>query len=61
MEGIRLRGHEVTWTGTHCHALGRADDIAEIAQILLDNAARHAGGQQIALDVSRSTTASKCG
>ena len=54
VDGIRLRGHSVTWVGTHCRALGRPDDIAEIAQILLDNAVRHAGGKQVVLAVSQS-------
>ncbi len=53
VDGIRVRGHAVLWKGTRCRALGRPDDIAEIAHILLDNAARHAGGRQILVDVTR--------
>ena len=52
VDAARLRGHAVLWKGTPCSALGRADDITEIAHILLDNAARHARGHRIALEVS---------
>jgi signal transduction histidine kinase len=52
VDAVRLRGHAVLWKGTRCQALGRSDDIAEIAHILLDNAARHGSGQQIELAVS---------
>lgn len=51
VDAVRLRGHQVLWKGTRCRVLGRADDIAEITQILLDNAVRHAGGRRIALEV----------
>jgi signal transduction histidine kinase len=52
VDAIRVRGHAVRWNGTQCQALGRSDDIAQIAHILLDNAARHAGGRDIALEVN---------
>ena len=52
VDSVRVRGHAVRWNGTRCRALGRADDIAQIAHILLDNAARHASGRDIALDVT---------
>ncbi len=51
VDAVRMRGHEVVWKGTRLQALGRADDISEIAHILLDNAIRHAGGNQIAVEV----------
>jgi signal transduction histidine kinase len=52
VDAMRLCGHAVLWKGTRCRALGRADDIAEIVHILLDNAARHAGGRRVALEVA---------
>jgi len=52
VDAIRLRGHAVLWNGTRCRAMGPPDHIAEIAHILLDNAARHAGGRRISLDVT---------
>jgi signal transduction histidine kinase len=52
VDAVRLRGHPVLWDGTRCRAWVRADDFAEIAHILLDNAARHAGGRHIVLEVS---------
>jgi signal transduction histidine kinase len=52
VDAIRVRGHAVRWNGTQCQALGRADDIAQVAHILLDNAARHASGRDIALEVN---------
>jgi signal transduction histidine kinase len=51
VDAVRLSGHVVHWTGTTCRALGRADDIGEIAHILLDNATRHAAGHEITLHV----------
>lgn len=52
VDAVRLKGHDVHWKGTLCRAWGRADDIGEIAHILLDNATRHAAGQEIVLDVA---------
>jgi signal transduction histidine kinase len=52
VDAVRLRGHAVLWTGTRHQALGRRDDIAEIAHILLDNAVRHAGGRDVAVEVT---------
>lgn len=54
VEAVRLRGHAVRWQGTRCRASGRADDIAQIAHILLENAVRHASGRQIAVEVAES-------
>ncbi len=52
VDAVRMRGHDVVWKGTSCRAVGRADDISEIVHILLDNAIRHAGGNQIAVAVA---------
>ena len=48
LETHRARGHQVLWhpTGHRVHA--RQDDVAEVVNILLENAAKHSGG-----DVSR--------
>lgn len=51
VDAARLSGQVVRWKGTACRVLGRADDIGEIAHILLDNATRHAAGHEIVLDV----------
>jgi signal transduction histidine kinase len=51
VESLRVRGHRVTWEGTEAFAVGRADDIAEIVHILLENAARHAPGAQASVQV----------
>jgi signal transduction histidine kinase len=56
VESLRVRGHGVTWEGTEAFAVGRADDIAEIVHILLENVARHAPGAQAAVRVERSGT-----
>lgn len=55
VDAVRMRGHEVVWKGTRSRAVGRADDVSEIVHILLDNAIRHAGGNQIAVEVAGST------
>nr|WP_242680718.1 ATP-binding protein [Nocardioides sp. IC4_145] len=39
----RARGRTVTWRPTGVKALCRPDDIAEVVNILLENAAQHAG------------------
>ena len=52
VDAVRLRGHAVRWNGTRCRTRGRADDVAQIAHILLDNAARHGRGRHIALEVA---------
>jgi signal transduction histidine kinase len=52
VDAVRVRGHAVRWNGTRCRAMGRADDIAQIAHILLDNAARHGRGRHIELEVA---------
>lgn len=55
----RLRGQRVTWTGSAQQVLGHhhhIGDIGEILDILLSNAARHAPGAQVEVDVRRSGT-----
>jgi signal transduction histidine kinase len=52
VDSVRMRGHEVVWTGTRRLGVGRADDISEIVHILLENAIRHAGGNQIEVEVA---------
>lgn len=47
VETLRVRGHRVTWHGASTPVWGRADDVAEIVHILLENAARHAAGEMI--------------
>jgi signal transduction histidine kinase len=51
VESLRVSGHQVMWEGTEAIAVGRADDIAEIVHILLQNAARHAPGAPAAVRV----------
>lgn len=51
VDSFRLRGHAVRWAGTERRAVGRADDVADVAHILLDNATRHGGGSSVALDI----------
>jgi signal transduction histidine kinase len=51
LASLELRGHRVHWAGTRCQAFGRADDIAEIVQGLLENAVLHAGGSGVDLQV----------
>jgi signal transduction histidine kinase len=54
VESLRARGHDVSLvdTGvTPCQALARADDVAEVVHILLDNAARHGSGSPIVVDI----------
>jgi signal transduction histidine kinase len=46
-----LAGHEVTWRRTGHRVLGRRDEIVEILNILLTNAARHASGSSTHVEV----------
>jgi signal transduction histidine kinase len=52
VDSVRTRGQRVLWGGTHCRAWGRRDEIAEIVHVLLENAARHASGADVAVEVS---------
>jgi len=49
----RERGLDVQWTPQELHAVGDPDDLAEVVNILLENARRH-GGQTVLLEVSDS-------
>jgi signal transduction histidine kinase len=49
----RERGLDVRWTPGHVLALGDPDDLAEVVNILLENARRH-GGRTVLVDVSES-------
>jgi signal transduction histidine kinase len=49
---LRVRGHDVRWTPSGQRALGCRDDVTEVVHILLENAAHHASGAVIAVDVS---------
>ncbi|MGB0101777.1 MAG: HAMP domain-containing sensor histidine kinase, partial [Nocardioides sp.] len=50
----REQGRPIDWISTGCTAVGRADDIAEIVNILLENAFRHGRGSRVALLVRSS-------
>jgi signal transduction histidine kinase len=49
---VRLvaQGHRIEWYPTGAVAHGRPDDVAEIVNVLLDNAVRHGGGARIRLE-----------
>jgi signal transduction histidine kinase len=47
------RGRIVTWEPTGLRAMGRADDIAEIVNVLLENAAVHGGPDPVSVRVTR--------
>ena len=49
---LRATGHDVRWEPSGFWATGRADDITEVVHILLDNAARHAAGSVISVQVA---------
>jgi signal transduction histidine kinase len=49
---MRVRGHVVHWEGTPYWAVGRADDIAQIVNVLLSNAIRHGHGRDVAVEVA---------
>jgi signal transduction histidine kinase len=49
--GLRFRGNRVARVGTRPLAMGRPDDVAEIINILLENAVRHAPGSPIVVRV----------
>ena len=48
----RSRGRVVAWVPSGLRALGRADDIAEIVNVLLENAAVHGGPDLITVSVT---------
>jgi signal transduction histidine kinase len=47
----RLAGHEVSWRRTGHRVVARRDELVEILNILLTNAARHASGSSTYVDV----------
>lgn len=53
VESVRARGHRVRWRHTDLRAWGRADDIAEIVHVLLENALQHTGGRGLRVDAAR--------
>jgi signal transduction histidine kinase len=42
----RTRGYPINWTPSGLRAIGRADDVAEVINVLLENAFRHAPNAQ---------------
>jgi signal transduction histidine kinase len=48
----RARGRAVSWAPSGLRALGRADDIAEIVNVLLENAAVHGGPGHVTVSVA---------
>lgn len=51
----RTQGHPVRWNPMVLQAVGRPDDVAEVVNILLTNAARHGGASGTRLRTHRST------
>ncbi|MDX6372294.1 MAG: hypothetical protein QOD98_1282 [Nocardioidaceae bacterium] len=47
------RGRVVVWAPSGLRAMGRADDIAEVVNVLLENAAVHGGPDAVSVQVSR--------
>jgi signal transduction histidine kinase len=47
------RGRVVVWAPSGLRAMGRADDIAEVVNVLLENAAVHGGPDAVSVGVSR--------
>ena len=54
VESLRLRGISIDWNPEQALAVVRPDQLVEIVHNLLENAARHANGTQIAVAVSTS-------
>ena len=52
VEASALRGVPVRWSPGGTRAIGRADDVAEAVHVLLENAARHAAGQDVSIAVA---------
>lgn len=53
LELHRARGRRIIWQPTGLTVRGRRDDIAEVINILLENAATHAGGSESRIEVTR--------
>jgi signal transduction histidine kinase len=53
VEAHRARGHDVEWVPNGLLAAGRTDDISEVVNILLNNAAAHAPGATAKIEVRR--------
>jgi signal transduction histidine kinase len=53
VEAHRARGHQVEWQPNGLLAAGRPDDVAEVVNILLNNAAAHAPGSPARVEVRR--------
>ena len=51
VETLRVGGHGVTWSGTTLRAWGCPDDVAQVVHVLLDNAVRHADGNEVEVTV----------
>jgi signal transduction histidine kinase len=49
----RLAGQEIAWTPDGRKVVGRADDLAEVLNILVVNAWRHAQGAPVRIDATR--------
>jgi signal transduction histidine kinase len=49
VESLRLRGIRVSWEPDEALATGRPDEVVEIVHNLLENAARHARGAEVAV------------
>jgi signal transduction histidine kinase len=47
----QARGRLVSWEPCEQEAFGNADEVAEVCNILLENAARHGGGAEVTLSV----------
>jgi signal transduction histidine kinase len=47
------RGRVVDWQPSGLRAMGRSDDIAEVVNVLLENAAMHAGPDAVSVRVTR--------
>ena len=52
LESHRARGRTIKWTPSGASVHGDRDDVAEVLNILLDNAAKHGGGVPSHVDVS---------
>ena len=48
-----IRGRVVAWHPSHTRVRARRDDLVEVLDLLLDNAARHAHSPSLALTVDR--------
>lgn len=53
LESLRLQGRPLTRRGGGGRVVGRADEVMQILQILLENAARHAPGRAVDVRVLR--------